>query len=81
MFDQRYGDLMEEAKEDATSTVKETTEGDRLLSHIFKILNSNVWPNEVRNVEEVTMKKQLCSAEAIYNQYCQMPIFQVTSFH
>ena len=69
-FDQRYGDLMEEAKEDATNKVKETSEGDRLLSHIFKILSSNIWPIEVRNMEEVTMKKRLSSAEAIYSQYC-----------
>ena len=30
-FKQRYGDLMDEANEDATNTGKETTEGDRLL--------------------------------------------------
>ena len=60
-FEQRYGDLMDEAHKDSTNTVKETTKGDRLLSHICKVLNSKVWPNEVRNVEEVRMKKQLSS--------------------
>ena len=74
-FEQRYGDLLDEAHIDATNTVKETTEGDRVLSHICK-----VWPNEVEEVEEVMMKKQLSSVKAIYNQYCQMPIFQATSF-
>ena len=70
-FEQRYGDLLDEAHIDATNTVKETTEGDRVLSHICK-----VWPNEVEEVEEVMMKKQLSSVKAIYNQYCQMPMFQ-----
>ena len=79
-FEQRYGDLVDEAHRDATNMVKETTEGDRLLSHICKVLNSKDWPNEVSNVEEVMMKKQLSSAKAAYDQYCQMPIFQGTSF-
>ena len=76
-FEQGYGDLMDE---DATSTVKETTEGDRLLSHICKVLNRKVWPNKISNVEEVMMKKQLSSIKAIYNQYCQVSIFQGISF-
>ena len=63
-----------------TNTVKETTEGDRLLSYICKVLNSKVKPNEVSNVEEVMMKKQLSFVKAVYDQYCQMPIFQGTSF-
>ena len=74
-FEQRYGNLMDEAHKDDTNTVKETTEGDRLLSQICEALNSKVWPNEVRNVEEVMMKKQLSSAKAVYNQYCQVTIF------
>ena len=73
-FEERYGDLMEEVYEDATNTVKETTEGDR-LSHICKVLNSKVWPNKVRNAEAVMMKKQLSSVKVIYDKYCQMPIF------
>ena len=47
-FEQRYGDLMDEAHKDATNTAKETTEGDRLLSYVC--------PNKVSNVEEVMMK-------------------------
>ena len=39
---------MDEAHKDATNTVKETTEGDKLLSHICK-----VGPNKVSNVKEV----------------------------
>ena len=50
-FEQRYVDLLDEAQEDATN---ETTEGYK--SHICKILNSKVWPNEVSNVEKVMMK-------------------------
>ena len=60
--------------------IKETTEGDRLLLHISKILSSKIWPNEVSNFEEVLMKEQLSSIKAVYDQYCQMPIFQSTSF-
>ena len=60
--------------------IKETTEGDRLLSHICKVLSSKIWPNEVSNVEEVLMKEQLSSIKAVYDQYCRMPIFQSTSF-
>ena len=30
-FEQRYGDLMDEADKDATNTIKETTEGDKFL--------------------------------------------------
>ena len=71
---------MDKAEEDVSNTVKETTEGDRLLSHICKVLNSKVWPNEVSNIEEVMMKRQLSSVRAIYNQFYQMPIFQCTSF-
>ena len=33
---------MDEVHEDATSTVKKTTEGGSLLSHICKVLNSKV---------------------------------------
>ena len=47
---------MVEAQEDATNIVKETTEGDRLLSHICRVLNNKVYQNEVSNVEEVIMK-------------------------
>ena len=36
-FEQRYSDLMNKAYEDTTNTVKETTEGDRLLSLICKV--------------------------------------------
>ena len=71
---------MDEVHEDATSTVKKTTEGGSLLSHICKVLNSKVWLNKFSNVEEVMMKKQLFSVKANYNQYCQMPRFQGTSF-
>ena len=39
-----------------SNTVRETNEGDRLLSHICKVLNSKVWPNEVNNVKEVMLK-------------------------
>ena len=36
-FEQRYGDLIDEAPKDAaTNAVKETTEGDRLLSSTAK---------------------------------------------
>ena len=35
-----------------------------------------VWPNKVSNVEEVMMKKQLSSVKTIYDQYCQVSIFQ-----
>ena len=45
-FEQRYGDLMDEAHKGATNTVKETNEGDSLLSHICK-----VWRSEVSSVE------------------------------
>ena len=79
-FEQRYGDLMDEVHEDATSTVKKTTEGGSLLSHICKVLNSKVWPNKFSNVEEIMMKKQLFSVKANFNQYCRMPRFQGTSF-
>ena len=71
---------MDEAHKDPTNTVKETTEGDRLLSHICKVLNNKVWTNEVSNAEEVRMKKQLSSVKATFDQYYQMPIFQGTSF-
>ena len=30
-FEQRHGDMMDKVHEDANNTVKETTEGDRLL--------------------------------------------------
>ena len=60
-FEQKYADLMNETDEDATDTVKETTEGDKLLSHICKVLNGKVWPNDVNNVKEVMIKKQLSS--------------------
>ena len=63
--EQRYGDLVEEVCKDATNTVKETTEGDRLFSHICRVLNSKVLPNEVSNVEEVMIKKQLSSVKTI----------------
>ena len=68
-FEQRYGDLMDEVHE-----------GGSLLSHICKVLNSKVWPNKFSNVEEIMMKKQLFSVKANFNQYCQMPRFQGTSF-
>ena len=35
-FEKRYGDLMNEAHEDATNTVKETTEGDSLYHKFAK---------------------------------------------
>ena len=43
-FDQRYGVLIDEVDE---NTVKESVEGDKMLSDICKILNTKVWPNEV----------------------------------
>ena len=48
---------MDKSHEDATNTVKKTSEGDRLLSYICKVLDSKVWPNKVSNVKEVMMKK------------------------
>ena len=71
---------MDEAGKDATNIVKETTEGDRLLSYICKVLNSKVWSNEINNIEEALMKKQLSSVKQIFDQYCQISIFQDTSF-
>ena len=41
---------MDEANKDATNTAKE---GDRLLSHICKVLQSKVWPNLDIGIEEV----------------------------
>ena len=70
---------MEEGKDNAINTVKETTESDRLLTHICEVLNSKVWPNKVK-VEEIMMKKQLSSVKVIKDQYCQIPIFQDTFF-
>ena len=43
---------MDEGHKDATYIVKETIEGDRVLSQICKVLKSKVWPNDVSNVEE-----------------------------
>ena len=71
---------MDEGHKDATYIVKETIEGDRVLSQMCKVLKSKVWPNDVSNGEEVTMKMQFSSVETIYDQYCQMLIFQGTSF-
>ena len=79
-FEQGYRDLIDKANKDATYIVKETIEGDRVLSQMCKVLKSKVWPNDVSNVEEVTMKMQFSSVETIYDQYCQMLIFQGTSF-
>ena len=56
---------MEEVCKDATNTVKETTEGDQLFSHICRVLNSKVLPIEVSSVEEVMIKKVLSSVKTI----------------
>ena len=74
--EQRNGDLMDEVDEDATNTAKETTEG---CYHTFVKFSTAKFSQRVNKVEEVIMK-QFSSVKAIDDQYCQMPIFQDTSF-
>ena len=72
----RYCDVYSERNDEGS-----VSDGDNILFHVCRVLNSAVWPDLTNdsNEDEIKLSLQLNAIREIYEKYKSMPIFESTS--